>query len=95
MPSGQENLRLSRHRGNVSHVAISPDGQTLATIATDNAVRLWHIPTGRELFTLFQHILHPAWLQFASPRTLLVGSSLEDGTPTGVFVFDALPSDMP
>jgi WD40 repeat protein len=89
IPSGRETMRLTRHRGQVYHVAVSPDGQTLATLATDNSLRLWHVPTGRELFTLFQHTCELHWLAFASPTKLLVGSSLDDGTPVGVFVFDA------
>ncbi|MEX2168052.1 MAG: protein kinase [Pirellulales bacterium] len=89
IPSGREIFRLSRHRGPLSHVAVSPDGQTLATLAYDNSVRLWHIPTGRALFTLLQHTGRLDWLQFTSPTQLLVGARLTDGAPTGVFVFDA------
>ncbi len=86
--SGREIFRLSRHRGLLSHVAVSPDGQTLATLAYDNSVRLWHLPTGRALFTLLQHTRRLDWLQFASPTQLLVGARLKDGASTGVFVFD-------
>ena len=89
IPSGREIVRLSKHRGALSHVAVSPDGQTLATLAYDNSVRLWHLPTGRALFTLLQHTRHLEWLQFSSPTQLLVGARLADGAPTGVFVFDA------
>jgi WD40 repeat protein len=89
MPSGRETMRLTRHRGQVYYVAVSPDGQTLATLATDNSLRLWHVPTGRELFTLLQHTCELRWLAFASPTKLLAGSCLDDGTPMGVFVFDA------
>jgi WD40 repeat protein len=92
IPSGKEAMRLARHRGSVYAIAVSPDGQTLATLASDNSIRLWHVPTGRELFTLFQHTCKLRWLAFASPTKLLVGSSLDDGSPVGVFVFDAADS---
>jgi WD40 repeat protein len=95
IPSGRERLRLSRHRGQVHKVAVSPDGQTLATLATDNTVRLWHVATGRELFTLLQHTVELHWLKFASNTKLLAGIRFTRDSPSGVFVIDAGESHSP
>ena len=69
--------------------AISPDSQTLATVGKDNALRLWHLPSGQQLGTVLRHSRHLAWIKFASNTKLLVGSKLNEGSPQGVFVFDA------
>jgi WD40 repeat protein len=92
VPSGHEAFRLSRHLGQVNQIAISPDGRTLATASADNTVHLWHLPTGRVLFKLFQHGYPFNWLEFASPTKLLVGSSSDEHSKGGVFVFDASES---
>jgi WD40 repeat protein/serine/threonine protein kinase len=67
--SGREQARLLGHYGPVHDLCISPDGRTLATLASDNAVRLWHIPTGQTLWTLSQRST-PHRLTFASPSCL-------------------------
>lgn len=89
VPSGRESARLSRHRGMVGRLAISADGLTLATLATDNHLRLWHVPTGRELFAPLSHSQELVWVQFASPTKLLVGSRLQGDSRLGVFVLSA------
>jgi RNA polymerase sigma factor (sigma-70 family) len=38
-----------RHGARVSHLALAPDGHTLASIGHDKVVRLWDLATGREL----------------------------------------------
>ncbi|MCA9192687.1 MAG: serine/threonine protein kinase [Planctomycetales bacterium] len=69
--SGREQSRLLGHYGPVRDLCISPDGRTLATLASDNAVRLWHIPTGQPLLTLLQRSA-PHRLTFVSPSCLSV-----------------------
>jgi len=40
----------------IRELALSPDGRTLASHSHDHTVRLWHVGTRRELFTLSQGI---------------------------------------
>jgi WD40 repeat protein/serine/threonine protein kinase len=80
--------QFARSRSVMRRLAISPDGQTLATAANDNTVRLWHLATGHELFTVLQHTQSLRWVKFASNTKLLVGAWSEDGSRQGVFVFD-------
>jgi WD40 repeat protein len=61
------------HDGHVSAVAVSPDGQTVASIAgTDSTVRLWKAATGEPLAWTPQH---DSWIRsvaFASEGRLLI-----------------------
>jgi WD40 repeat protein len=41
------------HRYAVRAIALSPDGQTLATASADYTINLWHLPTGRHIKTLY------------------------------------------
>jgi WD40 repeat protein len=53
--SGQLLHKLTGHCGMVSCVAISPDGQTLASSCEDCMVKLWNLKTGRIIHTLEEH----------------------------------------
>lgn len=77
------------HRSAVLDVSVSPDGNTLATIGDDHTLRLWHMSTGHELYTLCRHDRELKWLRFASPHRLLVGTSFSGEPSYGVFVFDS------
>lgn len=46
---------LSGHSGEVNSVAISPDGQTLASGSEDQTIKLWDLRTGELLSTLTGH----------------------------------------
>ena len=50
--TGEERGELSGHDGAVTQVAFSPDGRTLLSIGQDQTVRLWHLPTRREIAIL-------------------------------------------
>jgi WD40 repeat protein len=45
-------MSLLGHRDVASAVAFSADGQTLATGGVDGLLKLWHLPTQREVLTL-------------------------------------------
>ena len=52
--SGEPLAVLRGHQGRILDLAISPDGRTLASSSDDATLRLWHMPTWRDLGTLHQ-----------------------------------------
>ena len=50
--SGAVRAVLRGHREQLVSLAFTPDGRTLASSAADGTLRLWHVPTWRELGSL-------------------------------------------
>jgi WD40 repeat protein len=50
--SGKELAELNGHTRTVTQALFAPDGKILVTVSQDKTVRLWHLPTRRELTTL-------------------------------------------
>lgn len=50
--SGQLKQTLSRHKGYISALAVSPDGQTLVSGSEDNTAIVWSLKTGTPIRTL-------------------------------------------
>ncbi|HEY9708509.1 MAG TPA: DnaJ domain-containing protein, partial [Oculatellaceae cyanobacterium] len=44
---------LKGHKASVNTIAMSPDGQTLASGSQDRTVSLWNLKTGKQIFTFF------------------------------------------
>ncbi|MGQ4649057.1 DnaJ domain-containing protein [Lyngbya aestuarii] len=44
---------LPGHQASVNAIAVSPDGQTLASGSQDKTVSLWSLKTGKQIFTFF------------------------------------------
>lgn len=52
--TGIELGRLSGHRDHTIEASFSPDGKTLASTGGDGSLKLWHLPTQREVATLLE-----------------------------------------
>jgi WD40 repeat protein len=65
--------------GNLSAIALSPDGQSLATAGLDGTVRIWDPETGERLLSLVGHAREVKALAFRPDGKALASGSL-DGT---------------
>ncbi|MFL6275483.1 MAG: WD40 repeat domain-containing protein [Blastocatellia bacterium] len=81
--SGAMQKRLSGHTDIVQHVAVSPDGKTLATASLDETVILWDLQTGQPRQTLKGGIM-PVSIGYSPDGKLLAG-----GMSSGVMLWDA------
>jgi WD40 repeat protein len=74
---------LKGHTRKGPRLAFSPDGRTLASIADDRTVRLWHIATQRELLQ-FQSPAEdqgPFFLEFSPDGRALAATRVDDRGP--------------
>jgi WD40 repeat protein len=90
---GNIRFRLAGHRTPIWSFSITPNGDTLATASRDGVIKLWHVPTGQELFELRKAGSHCRNLQFTKDGRQLL--ALVDGDPQRspghdeILVFDA------
>jgi serine/threonine protein kinase/WD40 repeat protein len=78
LPSGKRHARLA-FDSLALNAAFSPDSSMLATVGTDNAVRLWDARTGEEIAILTGHKQIVRAVAFAPDGRMLV-SAADDGT---------------
>jgi WD40 repeat protein len=77
-------VQMFGHDGRVNAVCLSYDGTVSASGGDDGTIRIWHTPTGRELYALQEHTRAVTRLSFAADDQLMT-CSRSDGTVT---VFD-------
>jgi WD40 repeat protein/predicted Ser/Thr protein kinase len=66
---------LTGHSAEVLSIAISPDGQTLASASKDNTIKIWNLSTGQVIRTLTGHSNWVSSVAFSPDgRTLASGS---------------------
>src|SRR5262245_23940484 len=68
---------VAAHDGWVRALAVSPDGQTLATCGNDNLVKLWSAADGKPIRTLEGHGCHVYNVAFDPDGTRLVSADLK------------------
>jgi WD40 repeat protein len=56
--TGEVVSELKGHKGQINALAFSPDGKTLVSASSDRSLRLWHVPTWRDLGVLDEGSFH-------------------------------------
>ena len=70
---------LKGHTNSIRAIAISPDGQILASGSDDKTIKLWQLATGQELLTLRGHT-KPVYSVAISPDGQILASGSDDKT---------------
>ncbi len=70
---GERIVVLRGHKAEVKGLAFSPDGRTIASTGRDLALRMWHVPTWRDLGVLRRGEFY-SWLAFSADGSVLLGS---------------------
>ena len=82
-------LPMYGHERDVTALAMSPDGRTLASGDKVGMVRLWDLRTGSPVFVLKGHTLSISRLVFSAEGSLLVSSADSDGhSPCEVILWE-------
>src|SRR5262245_17028596 len=71
--TGKEIRQFIGHKGDITHLAFSPDGKAIASTSEDCTLRLWSVASGKEQWVfrdLQKHLLCVSW---ASEKLLAAG----------------------
>ena len=86
--TGDDLAVLAGHTAQVQYLALHPDGRTLASASADRTIRLWHLPTRRELGILHTSTGEPFSALAFTPDGRQLIAARSDGPAT---VFDTAP----
>ena len=78
LPKWNQLYTLSGHSDWVSSLAITPDGQTLASASFDGQIKLWDVSTGELLHTLCEHLQGVLSLAITPDGQTLVSGSFDE-----------------
>src|SRR5687768_1408961 len=68
-----------RHGGAIQHLALTPDGKTLATSGVDRIIRLWDSATGRPIVSCAVAPVQASFLAFSPDGKSLATTHLHQG----------------
>ncbi|NJM26850.1 MAG: hypothetical protein HC859_16650 [Bacteroidia bacterium] len=68
---------VRHHRGSVAAVAVSPDGQLVATGSADSTIVVWKFPSFDKVQTFKGHLGQVSTLDFSPDGTMLVSGSTD------------------
>ncbi|GIQ79707.1 hypothetical protein KIPB_000389 [Kipferlia bialata] len=87
--------RMTGHQQLVCHVAVSPDGEYIASAGFDNAVRLWSGRTGKFVGTLRGHVGRVYRVAFSPDSRLLISCSSDSTAKVWNVAKGKLAKDLP
>ena len=77
--TGRDSRVLKGHKGRVQAVAVSPDGERIASAGQDGACGVWNAESGQEILTLTGHESAVTSVEFNPDGTRLATGS-DDST---------------
>lgn len=89
--TGRDVQRLTGHTSSIYALALSTDGDLLASAGFDKSVRVWEVEGGKERVVLLGHEQGVSGLAFAPDRRTLVSASMD--ATARVWLTTARPND--